>query len=569
MKYFWFFILAAFFSIPYCYSQSDRQVRSYIYEKELDKAQTYLEGLLKNTPADVASIVGLGDIYLSRNSADPAEKLFRKALTIDTKNPFALAGLGKVALLKNDHILKNEYFDRARRMGKTDPALYGYIAEGCLSLTKTDTIAADRFLKQGLAINPREPWLHYLTGILEDTKKNYGLAINAYDRALFFDPNSYMAYRNRGFSEFMTGAYKDAELAFNKSIKIKPDQVLAYKYLGDLYYKTGKYSEAEKAYQTYLQKGTVSADDKERFAFILFFNKKYREADSLLVQITKNGENESVLLRVRGYIAYETGNYPTGLTLMEKFFQIHNPTKLIPTDYSYYAQILLKLGKDLPALEQYKKALVLDPSRTELYELVAKLASKNKLHGEAATIYGDMAEHSSEKVLCYFQMGKEYFYEGDNKKSEYDSLMWLNKSGKTLFRDSTKLKKAYLASFTKADSAFTLVTQLSKDYAGGFLWKGRIHSLLDPEAENQNAKHAYENALLILERSSDEKNRRSVIECYKYLGSYYYLGFERLSKTDKVRAAELRSKSYACFMKIRDLDPLDKQANEVIKKMKQ
>ena len=122
--------------------------------------------------------------------------------------------------------------------------------------------------------------------------------------------------------------------------------------------------------------------------------------------------------------------------------------------------------------------------------------------------------------------------------------------------------------YTKADSAFTVVNKLNSDYAWGYIWKGRTHATLDPDAITTEAKEAYQNALALLEKSDPEKNRKSIIECYRYLGSYYYLGYDRLYKSNKKAAGEMRDKTIECFTKILKLDPSDVQAKEVNSKLK-
>ena len=76
-------------------------------------------------------------------------------------------------------------------------------------------------------------------------------------------------------------------------------------------------------------KAEISYEDKERYAIILFFNKKYNEAANILEDVLKKNTDESVLLRIRGYIAFETGDYSKGLDYMAKFFKLHDPEKNI------------------------------------------------------------------------------------------------------------------------------------------------------------------------------------------------------------------------------------------------
>jgi tetratricopeptide (TPR) repeat protein len=547
----------------------EKQGSFYLCELQYGKAKAWFQAVLKNSPENETALVGLGDSYLGLNKVDSAKMLFQKASSLNPKNPFALAGMGKVALVNNDRNAESDYFDRARRADKTNPEVYCAIAEGCINRSRQDTTTALLFIYQGLNINQKYSNLHLATGNLETLKKNYGLAANAYDRAIFFDSKSYIAYRNRGYIDYLSRSYQDALKAYNKSIEILPEQILIYKYLGDLYYSAGRYSEAEKAYQTYLARAEITTDDKERYAITLFFNKKYNEAASLLEQVLAVNHDESVLLRIRGYIAYETGDFQKGLEYMNNFFALHHPKKLISTDYSYYAKILQKIGKDTLAIENFEKALTLDPAKTDLYDDLANLAAKNKMHKEAAGYYKKMLDSGADKVVTNFQIGKEFYFEGDIWKSRFDSLLKLHQTKDVPFADSLRLKENMKTYFTKADSAFTIVNQLSSDYAGGYIWKGRIQSVLDPEADRTAAKDAYERALSLLEKGELAKNRKAIIECYKYLGSWHFLRYEKLYKSDKQESAAMRSKMLAYFTKISELDPQDAQAKEVLAKMKQ
>jgi tetratricopeptide (TPR) repeat protein len=179
-----------------------------------------------------------------------------------------------------------------------------------------------------------------------------------------------------------------------------------------------------------------------------------------------------------------------------------------------------------------------------------------------------MIDLGADKLVNNFLIGKEYYFEGERLKTRYDSLMQLQKNKQIPFPDSSSIKKAVISLYINADSAMTAVTKLNPEYAGSYIWKGRIQSILDPEALTTGAKEQYEKALLILEKADPAKNQKSIVECYKYLGSYYYLAYERLYKSDKKMAGEMRLKTIECFTKISALDPTDEQAKEVLRKLK-
>lgn len=537
-------------------------------DNQYHKARNFFLAQIKATPAESRNYSLLGDTYLYLQLPDSAKAMYQKALELDPKSAFPLIGLGKLAMLKDDRMGKLEFFEKARKADRKNPEVYYEIAKGCFGLSKLDTATGKIYLDQGFELNSKYSPLHIAYGDLESLGHRFGSAVNAYDRAIFFDPTLALAYRKLGMLHTLARSFRDALNSFNKCIEMNSDQVMVYKNLGDLYYLYGKYPDAEKNYEIYISKAEISFDDRERYAIILFFNKKYTEAAKLLEQENTQNSEKSVLLRIRGYIALETGDYAKGLEYMDKFFKLHDPAKNIALDYLYYGRLLQKTGKDTLAIDNYKKALVLDSTKTDIYDDLAKLYSSNKMHNEAAANYLKMIATGADKVNTYFQIGKEYYFEGDTYRAKHDSLMKLQKEQKIPFTDSIAVLDSKRLYFQKADSAFTQVTVLNPLYSGGFYWRGRINAALDPQAENTIAKEAYEKALAVLQTGDTLKNRKLIIECYKYLGFYYFMNGERSDKTDKSQAESFKATSMEYFRKILALDPNDAQSLEVFRRLK-
>ncbi|MEI6677926.1 MAG: hypothetical protein WCL21_04920 [Mariniphaga sp.] len=564
-----FSLIVFLFSVIVCSGQQKiNQGVFYLNDLQYQKARNFFIDQLKTSPADVRSSCSLGDTYLALQIRDSAKLCYQKAQSLDPKSPFPLIGLGRIAFVEDDVPAELDYFERARKMDRKNPEVYCEIAKGCISLTKKDTTTASKFLSLGLELNTNYAPLHIVFGDYELLCHRHGSATNAYQRAYYYDPNSALAYRKLGVIHTYARAYRDALNALVKSVELNNDQILVYKNLGDLYYLIGKYPEAEKNYQIYMSRAEITYEDRERYAIILFFNKRYPEAAKLLEDTLNHKLDVSVLFRIRGYIAYETGEYSKGVEYMSKFFKLHDPEKNIVSDYIYYSRLLQKAGKDTLAIRNYNKALALDSTKTDIYDELAKLYTSNKMHLDAVANYKKMIAIGADKVSTYFMIGKEYSYAGEIYRQKYDSLYALQRSNNIPFTDSTSVNNLKRLYFQMADSAFLIVTALNLKYAGGFIWRGRLNALLDPEAEKTDAKEAYEKALGILEPGDVNKNRRSMIECYRYLGSYYFLSSERLFKADIKQSEALKATSIDYFRKILKLDPNDTQALDVFKKLK-
>ena len=557
-----FFVFAGFAQ------QNTNQGQNFLDDLQYHQARSFYLNRLKAYPNDLRTSCSLGDTYLYLQNPDSAKLMYQQAMTADPKSPFPVIGLGKVAMFKGDKAGELDLFEKARKADKKNPEVYYLIAKGCFDLSKKDTATGNKYLSQGMDVNSKYAPYHILYGDYELIRHKFGSASNAYERAIYFDANYALAYRKLGVIQTLARANRDAANSFNKCIGLNDNQILVFKNLGDLYYGTGRYSEAEKNYQIYMSRAEVSYDDRERYAIILFFNKKYDESKKLLNEVMNQKGDESVLLRVRGYIAFETGDYAKGVEDLSKFFKIHDPEKNITSDYVYYGRLLQKVGKDTLAIANYNKALEMDSTKTEIYDDLAKLYASNKMHNEAAAVYKKMIENGADKLSAMFLIGKEYYFQSEISKSKFDTLVRQRANSKAVLPDSVMLCGNRRLFLQKADSAFTIVTELNPQYAGGFMWRGRMNAALDPEADTGAAKDIYEKALAIFDAGDQTKNRKSVIECYKYLGSYYFLSSERLLKSDKKQSEALKQTSIEFWKKILIIDPNDEQALEVFKKLK-
>ncbi len=543
----------------------------YLGEMQYQKARGILLKQFQSNPADVNVCNLLGDAYLGLNKQDSAKIMYQKAFAINPKHAFVLINLGKIALLEGNREAELDYFDKARKQDRKNPEVYCKIAESCFDLPKKDTLTGNAYLNMGIDLNSKFPCFHMVRGDWEAANKNYGKAANAYERAIFFEPNNVIALRKLG-EIYATARFNRQSLdAYNKCIQMEPDQILVYRDLGDLYYSLGRYAEAEKNYDIYLSKADVNVNDKERYAIILFFNKKYNESAKMLEDVIKNNQetNQGVLLRIRGYIAYETEDYKNGLDYMNKFFQVQDPKKIISSDYLYYGRLLEANKMDVQAMDNYKKAMAMDSTKADVYENLANLASKNKMHPEAIQYYFKMMEHGYDKAGTNFAIGKEAFAEGYYVyKPKNDSLLEAKKKGLTDYKDSTVVRDSMRYWYQIADTAFAKVTQLSPDYILGYIYKGRTDNFLDPDYLKDEAKNSYESALAIMEKDP-AKYKGYIIEAYKYLGAYYFFKSEKVDGSDKAQKDQLLNTSKDYWMKILAIDPQDPQAKKVIEQLEQ
>jgi len=497
-----------------------------------------------------------GDVFFALGKSDEALLAYQLA-TNDLTCPFGWVGLGKLQLQKNDQKSALVNFQKAIKINKKNLTTYVSIVNACMQVAPKDSISAYAFLKMGMEVDSKNAQFQILAGDIAANMGDFGMAANDYERAIYYDASNFLAYRKLGLIYTAARNYNQAYQSFTKSIETNPNQILVYNNFGDLYYKFNKYDEAEKMYRHYLSQTTPSLTDIERFAYVLFFTKKFTEASEYLNKLGTASQQQTVWYRIKGYINCETGNTAEGLINMNKFFELHDSTKFIASDYAYFAKLLANDSQDTLAISNYKKAVSLE-NKNEYIDELAKLYSKNRRHNEAVGCYKQMILNGADCSAMTFNIGKEYYLIADLYREEFSS-----KPVET--KDEIGLLKIKMANnLTLADTCFIRVQELSPSFVFGYIWQGRVQSLLDSESYTTKAKDAYEKALTIINQSNNDKYRKLIVECNKYLGSYYYLNAERAIGVNKT---ELSNQSIACFKRVLEIDANDKQSQNVLKEM--
>jgi tetratricopeptide (TPR) repeat protein len=537
-------------------------------DQQYQKAKSIFTALTLSDTSDCRSLFYLGRTYSVLQKPDSADLCYSRIAKVNPKNPYAYLGNGVIALKAKNIETAMDLFKQATKSSKKDPVIYSLITESYLNLPTPDTTRAANTLLEFEKLHVQNP-LYFISKAKYDMAKGEnGKAASDYEWAFFYDPQNEFAYTNLGkiYSDGLL--YKESLAALNKSIEIDPDQAMVYKHLGDLYYRFGKYPEAKKAYQKYLAVAEVNTENMEKYGIILFYNKEFKAAADEMEKIMLLDPSNPVMNRITAYVDYETADYENGMKYITKLFELHDESKLIALDYLYYGKLLLKTGNDMAGIENIRKALEMDDAKTDAYIDLAAALSKNKQHDDAIAVYEKLVVKGIDKSATYFRIGKEYYYKGVEHKDLYDSTKTikattgLNTSGVDLpvINDSIIANECY----TKADSFFNLVTQISPDYFGAHLWRGRVLSLIDSNMEKGLAKDPYERVLSILLKDNLPQNKNTIIECYKYLGAFFYLKSEANASSDKAQSKLDKTTAIDYYQKIMALDPGDTKSAEIL-----
>ena len=415
------------------------------------------------------------------------------------------------ATIKDDPASAIKAFDELTKgKNKKNVALVVAIGNAFLDNDKVDQ--AKSYATKAGEMDSRNAGYCILAGDIALKEKKVGVAGGLYEQAIMADRDNFEAYRK--YARLYLGV--NPELSVEKLLEFKekhPEEVNVNRELGNAYYLMKQYGNAKTAYDAFMQVGTPDEQDYARYSNLLFLSKDYAESLETATKGLALNPEDHLMKRLLMYNNYEMKKYPEGIAAAEKFFAVEDTTNFVYLDYMYYGRLLLTQKQDSQALEQYNKALALDPNgeHPEIQKELSGVYEGMLNYPAAIDSYKKYLEQAkSEEVTDLFMLGRLYYMAASAPETN------ANPADTTATGIST-VKAGYIA---EADTIFAQVAERVPDSYLGSFWRARVNSLADPETTLGLAKPYYEQALAILEANPNSAPA-NIVECLRYLGYYY------------------------------------------------
>ena len=215
-----------------------------------------------------------------------------------------------------------------------------------------------------------------------------------------------------------------------------------------------------------------------QYANILFLNKDYNKLVGYVEEVIKMDGSKNYLRRLLGYAAYETGDFDKGMGIMTDYFAKVKPTDIISDDYEFYAKLLEKKGQDSIAMENYQKAISMDPKKWTLYKPAGKLAvSKLKRYDDAVKYFtinydsltvaaarGDEGVNVTAEDIYWLGLAQEKAKNYVQADTLYAKICEMAPDGTTGWKSRARLKKKAFEPDVITDAALSATYGVSKPY---------------------------------------------------------------------------------------------------------
>jgi tetratricopeptide (TPR) repeat protein len=479
-------------------------------------AQKILEPL---APSNPKANYYLGLAALGNENKAAAKTIFAKF----PEDPANMAGTAMVSFAEgNSADGQAKALATAAKAKKKDWEPLKYAADALAAPGGNPTQAVDLYTR-ALEKAPGNASIHIAMGdAYQKIEGGAGKAMSNYQEVTDKDQKNSLAYSRTGALWYAARRYDSALVNYARAKDADPSNPLPYRDLAYAYFYIGKYELAKQNIEQYLKLGDQSVEDKVQYANILYLAKYYPEAIDAMQQLLNSGAGKPYMYRIIGYSQFETKDYDNAAKNMDLFFAKQDPSKILPSDYLYYAKLFSHKGEVDSADKYFTKAVSLDSAKdkSETYRQVAdgfKDLKSEIGYNKAGEWYGKIvADNPETKPLDYFNWG---------------------------------LYKYYGKDYPAAAAAFAKMRAKYPEQPSAVYWQGRVAAAIDNEAKSGDAL-PYFNEWLALDSVTVKKQPADLNKAYQYLGLYYY------NKNDVPQ-----TKIY--IEKILQLDPNDKFAKQL------
>jgi tetratricopeptide (TPR) repeat protein len=517
------------------FAQDLEQAQKAIDAEKFDKAKSILKSLTTSDPDQGKNFFILGNLYLTQKVEDSAKIYFEKGLAAKKNANFNYIGLGQIAINNKNAVKSNDNFNKAQvDMRRKDFEEFLYIGRAFLNTDTPNYASALLFLNKAKAIQPNDAQVLLSLGDAYYGEGQINEAYSSYRNAYDADKSVLRAKLQLGVITKGSKAFQEAKNAFDNILTIDPDYGPAYRELAETYYvwslndKDNYAAYNKKAmeyYETYMKMTDYSLDSRMRHADFLVLTKDYVALEKEANEMKKLDKVNPRILRYLGYSAYENTNDDEAIKALTDFLATSN-AKPIGRDYLYLGMSKTRKalttttaedGSEVNTVEptlftsgvaDMQVGVKMDPAMANELNDIGKKFFEIKLYNEAAAIYEVATSNPNSKNFLYdnFYLGYALYFGNVNLPA------------------GEKINPIVVE---RASKAFDNVIAVSPTTQDAYIYKARVNSLLDNNADAQAkmVKNYEEYIKVVTEKGIEEvnkpANKTKFVEAYTNMGTHY------------------------------------------------
>ncbi|MDQ2100353.1 MAG: tetratricopeptide repeat protein [Tychonema bourrellyi B0820] len=325
-----------------------------------------------------------------------------------------------------------------------------------------------------------EDWINYGNQLWRVAKNSddYSKAINAFVKAIYINPKSYIAWYAAGLAAKAKSDYFSANIGFSEAVKYKPDFYAAWRQKGDVHYSLGEYKDALNAYK-----------------------KAIEEAE-------KQNQQDFVLYRLKGLALHELKKLPEAIDAYTASIKLRSH----PYTYNNRGFVYYDKGENDHALKDYNEAIRLKSDYAIAYSNKGDVYDNKKEYDNALENYNQAIKLGYKNPNIYAKIGNIYY--GNGKKDYDKALENYNEAIKLGYKDAnTYIVVGYIYSnekqnYKKALDNYNEALKLDGKNADIHVYIGNVYK---EQGKNQEALDNYNAAINLDPKNAYAYNSKGLV----------------------------------------------------------
>ena len=404
-------------------------------------------------------------------------------------------------------------------------------ALGRAFLDAKDYVQAEAMANLAIKANGKSAEGYILLGDIASAQDDGGKAAGYYEQGTYYEPTNPTSYVR--YATVYQKVDPDGAVAMLEKLRtVKPDYPVDAA-AGRMYSRNGQLKSAMAHYDKVADPTSIEDYILFDYALTAYAFEDYDKAVNLAKKGIQKYPNYGSFNRVVLYASDKQKNYPTAVEYGDKLFAATDTVKYTASDYTYYADALLNVGRVDDAITAYKHIPEVDPENKEVNKLISEAYTKAKKFPEAVAAceeyikgIGDAATYKDYEILADIYLAES----------------------------ETTDEAAKVASLKKAADVYGQIAE-KFDYAAVYALNKQaafVHAS-NPDVKVGAALPYYKKLVERIEAQSE----KSAADTKKLLTAYTYLAVHYIQNDNKEDA-----KSWAA--KILEINPKDQNAQAIM-----
>lgn len=358
--------------MPYDLEARETKAKLLLGKNDWAGASKEFDYFLDQPDVTLDSKINIGANYFNQAVTDstvlPIAKAFFTKLDKDTTDWQIKMYLGAIALSEHQDSIAIENFKYVTKNANWNVA--AWVRLGGLYFDNRKYDEAEVVMSEAILSFPEDFYVNLILGLSQAQQSKHRDAEKYLKKATILNPQDITALSAYAFTLNQLKEDDKAIFYLNQALEIEPDDVQLIGTLAMIYNGLRKFELSDSLYERALElePNDPLINNNYSYAFATRGIQLERALEMVKISVKSDSLNSSYLDTI-GWIYFMLGNYPEAKLYLEKAIEVGGKSSVM---LDHLADIEFKLGNKEKAVELWKNALELEPTKTEIQNKIDK-----------------------------------------------------------------------------------------------------------------------------------------------------------------------------------------------------